>query len=153
MRVAIQSLPDSPGRCRGGCSAWLIPRIRQWLASIKKKPTTFIEPFAGGAIVGLTVAFEKHAEHVILVELDKQVAAVWQTILGGEAEWLANRILNFDLTQTSVQEILASETSDIREKAFGSSLFHVGRAKMSIIHFAEEECPWIRNPYLPLPLV
>jgi DNA adenine methylase len=36
----------------------------------------FFEPFAGGAIVSLTVAAEKLANHVTMVELDENVAAV-----------------------------------------------------------------------------
>jgi DNA adenine methylase len=46
-----------------------------------------VEPFASGAIVGLTAAFGL-AEHVVLVERDAGIAAVWQTILAGQAQWL-----------------------------------------------------------------
>jgi DNA adenine methylase len=53
----------SPFRYPGG-KTWLIPRIFQWLGFREKKPTELIEPFAGGAIVGLTTAFEKLADHV-----------------------------------------------------------------------------------------
>ncbi|MFH0810375.1 MAG: DNA adenine methylase [Pseudomonadota bacterium] len=118
----VASVPQrSPFRYPGG-KTWLIPRIRQWLTSLDNRPSVFLEPFVGGGIVGLTVAFEGLAEHVVLVELDKQVAAVWQTILGGEAEWLAERILNFDLTLPNVQEVLSLEPNDTREDAFRTIL-------------------------------
>src|SRR5437667_3530211 len=68
----------SPFRYPGG-KTWLVPHIRQWLASLPKRPSEFIEPFAGGGIVSLTVAIERLADTVIMVELDDQVAAVWQT--------------------------------------------------------------------------
>lgn len=78
--VNISQVPHrSPFRYPGG-KTWLVPRVRTWLASLPGKPAIFVEPFAGGAIVGLTVGFEGLADHVVLVELDPQVAAVWQTI-------------------------------------------------------------------------
>jgi len=65
----------SPFRYPGG-KTWLVPRVRRWLLSFATPPTEFFEPFAGGAIVGLTVAAEALADHVTLVELDEEIAAV-----------------------------------------------------------------------------
>ena len=104
--VNVASVPQrSPFRYPGG-KTWLVPRIRQWLTSLPIQPAEFIEPFAGGAIVGLTVAAEGLAGHVTLVELDENVAAVWQTIIHDEGggEWLAKQIVNFELTHESVLE-------------------------------------------------
>jgi DNA adenine methylase len=69
----------SPFRYPGG-KTWLVPEVRKWLMASKIRPSVFVEPFAGGAIVGLSVAAEGLAEHVFLGELDDDVAAVWQTI-------------------------------------------------------------------------
>jgi DNA adenine methylase len=77
-----------------------------------------VEPFAGGGIVGLTSGFEGLAEHVVLVERDPNVAAVWHTILGGQAKWLADQILNFDLSRESVKAVLHKEPVTQRERAF-----------------------------------
>lgn len=108
----------SPFRYPGG-KTWLIPRIFQWFHKLNFKPSEFIEPFAGGAIVGLTVAFEKLAEHVTLVELDEQVAAVWQTIINdGRGECLAEKIESFELTEENVTEVLNSENLSVHERAF-----------------------------------
>jgi DNA adenine methylase len=117
--VNVSSVPQrSPFRYPGG-KTWLVPRIRQWLVSIPK-PKCFIEPFAGGAIVGLTVAFEKYADEVILVEKDEQVAAVWSTIVNdkGGAQWLAEQIVRFQLSPDSAKELLAQNSRSIRLKAF-----------------------------------
>ncbi len=96
--VNVASVPQrSPFRYPGG-KTWLVPRLRQWLRSLPQRPALFIEPFAGGGIVSLTVAAERLADHVIMVELDDQVAAVWQTILEGDGYWLADKIVMFDLT-------------------------------------------------------
>lgn len=120
--VNVASVPQrSPFRYPGG-KTWLVPRVRQWLTSLDAKPSVFVEPFAGGGIVGLTVGFEKLAEHVVLVELDRQVAAVWETILGGDAEWLADRILTFDLTYENARATLAGTGGGTREQAFRTIL-------------------------------
>ena len=114
----VASVPHrSPFRYPGG-KTWLVPRIRNWLKSIEYHPRNFIEPFAGGAIIGLTVAFEGLAEHVTLVEIDSQVAAVWQTILSGEGPWLAKRILDFELSEERVSEVLEMEVKTCKERAF-----------------------------------
>ncbi len=114
--VNVASVPQrSPFRYPGG-KTWLVPRIRQWL---KNKISEFIEPFAGGGIISLTVAAEDLAEHVTMVELDDQVAAVWRTIIeNDDGEWLANQIACFDLTNESLQNVLASKTRTVRKKAF-----------------------------------
>ena len=118
--VNVASVPQrSPFRYPGG-KTWLVPRIRQWLSSLPVKPSKFIEPFAGGAIVGLTVAFEQLAKRIILVERDEQVAAVWHTIINTKdgAEWLTDQIVNFRLTPASAQLLLSSPKRSLKEKAF-----------------------------------
>jgi DNA adenine methylase len=88
--VNVSSVPQrSPFRYPGG-KTWLVPRIRLWLKSLEPEPKELIEPFAGGAIVGLTAAFEELVERVTLVELDADVAAVWRTVLGEHADFLAD---------------------------------------------------------------
>jgi DNA adenine methylase len=118
--VNVASVPlRSPFRYPGG-KTWLIPYLRQWLNSLPR-PDIFVEPFAGGAIGGLTVAFEDRADHVIIAEIDEHVAAVWQTILSGQAEWLARRILQYDLTLLNVKRTLARSNRKkltLKEKAF-----------------------------------
>ncbi len=109
----------SPFRYPGG-KTWLAPLIHLWL---KERPAEFIEPFAGGGIIGLTVAAEKLAERVTMVELDDQVAAVWRTIItDDEGEWLSRRIADFELTVETLQKELARAPRTTREKAFQTIL-------------------------------
>lgn len=119
--VNVASVPQrSPFRYPGG-KTWLVPRIRQWLS--KREPNEFIEPFAGGAIISLTVAAEELAKHVTIVERDDQVAAVWRAIIDDDdAEWLASKIINFDLTLESLREALDKKPRSNREKAFQTIL-------------------------------
>ena len=116
--VNVASVPQrSPFRYPGG-KTWLVPYIRSWLAHNQNPAGVLVEPFAGGGIVGLTAGFEGLAEHVVLVESDPNVAAVWHTILGGQAKWLADQILNFELTRESVTAVLRKEPVTQRERAF-----------------------------------
>lgn len=107
----------SPFRYPGG-KTWLVPKVYSWLHSKDEITETFIEPFAGGGIVGLSVAFERLARQVVLVELDDQVGAVWQTVLNdGNGLWLAEQILKFELTDINVDNLLASSEVSLKRKA------------------------------------
>ena len=120
--INVASVPQrSPFRYPGG-KTWLIPRIRQWLNSLPSRPCELIEPFAGGGIVSLTVAFEDLARRVTMVEQDAQVAAVWQTVLNGQGEWLAEEIVNFQMSPETVQAALAKPEDGARELAFKTIL-------------------------------
>ena len=121
--VNVASVPQrSPFRYPGG-KTWLVPHIRQWLGSLSMRPAEFIEPFAGGGIVSLTVAAENLADHVTMVEIDEQVAAVWQTIINqNNGAWLAERILTFDLTREALAALMSARARGVRERAFQTIL-------------------------------
>lgn len=120
--VNVASVPQrSPFRYPGG-KTWLVPYIRKWLESRSAIPASFIEPFAGGGIVSLTVAFERLAEQVTMVELDELVASVWRTILEGDAQWLASRIEKFEFTVEQVDTVLGETVQTCREQAFQTIL-------------------------------
>lgn len=119
--INVASVPQrSPFRYPGG-KTWFIPELRRWAAHTKR-PKLLVEPFAGGGIVGLTTAVEDLADHVLMVEKDPMVAAVWHTILSGKAEWLAQRILNFELTIHNCQAVLDAIDLDVCEEAFRTIL-------------------------------
>jgi DNA adenine methylase len=114
----VASVPQrSPFRYPGG-KTWLVPIIRDWFRALKAKPKLLVEPFAGGAIVGLTVAFEELASRVLLVEIDEDVGSVWQTILSNDCEWLARRIVDFQLTEETARATLEDPAPSTRERAF-----------------------------------
>ena len=122
MIVNVASIPlRSPFRYPGG-KTWLIPWIRAWLKALKSKPKCFVEPFLGGGIVSLTVAFEKLADKVIMIEIDPDVAAVWETILSNDADWLCDRISSFDLTTETAKKVLTESPISTKEIAFQTIL-------------------------------
>jgi DNA adenine methylase len=127
--VNVASVPKrSPFRYPGG-KTWLIPTVREWLRHGNGKKD-LIEPFAGGGIVSLTAAFENLADNITMVELDEEVAAVWEIILNGKNEWLAQRILNFELSHENVNKELSNSNKKAEDIAFCTILknrvFHGG---------------------------
>ena len=127
--VNVASVPQrSPFRYPGG-KTWLIPKVREWLKQ-EKRVEELIEPFAGGGIVSLTAAFENLANHITMVELDEEVAAVWEVILNGKNEWLANKILCFELSHENITNELTNPNKEIKDLAFCTILknrvFHGG---------------------------
>lgn len=120
--VNVASVPQrSPFRYPGG-KTWLVPLFRRWMFSFPSEPKILVEPFAGGGIISLTAAFEWLADKVVMVELDKQIASVWETILDGDAKWLAKRLLTFELTPESAKAELAKPPHSQREFAFQTIL-------------------------------
>lgn len=110
----------SPFRYPGG-KTWLVPEVRKWVTTPVRAPSVFVEPFAGGAMAGLTVAAESLADHVVLSELDDDVAAVWQTVFSGtdsDVRWLCERIVSFDVTLGNVREVLDGAPISCKSRAF-----------------------------------
>jgi DNA adenine methylase len=126
----VASVPQrSPFRYPGG-KTWLIPTVRQWLRQNGKTVMELIEPFAGGGIVSLTAAFENLADHITMVEKDEEIAAVWEIILNGKSQWLADKILSYDLTADNIKAELDKPDKQVQDVAFCTILrnriFHGG---------------------------
>ena len=128
--INVASVPQrSPFRYPGG-KTWLIPTVRHWLKQERKIAKELIEPFAGGGIVSLTTAFERLADHITMVEMDEEIAAVWEAILNGKNQWLAEKIYSYDLTYSNVKAELENPNKEIHDIAFCTILknrvFHGG---------------------------
>jgi len=120
--INIASVPDlSLFRYPGG-KTWLVPRVLRWLTGLSDRPAEFIEPFAGGGIVSLTIADQRLVDRVTMVELDSEIAAVWQTILTGDGLWLADQIAAFNLTDNTVAAVLLDPNPSLRDIAFRTIL-------------------------------
>jgi DNA adenine methylase len=125
--ASVQKL--SPFRYPGG-KTWLIPQICKWIRSLRFIPKIFIEPFAGGGIASLTAANEGLAEHIIMVEIDDEIASVWKTVFYGDVDWLIHRIISFNMSVENVNSILSVNYATNEEKAFKTIIknrtFHGG---------------------------
>lgn len=110
----------SPFRYPGG-KTWLVPEVREWLQAVEHPSSVLVEPFAGGAIAGLSAAAEKLVERVFLCELDDEVAAVWETIFHGsdrDVAELSRKITNFEINRDNVRKILNGKPRSTKNRAF-----------------------------------
>jgi DNA adenine methylase len=114
-----------------GGKTWLVPYLRQWLTGLTRQsanasptyPCCLVEPFVGGGIISLTAVVEEFVDHVVMVEKDEDVAAVWQTVLDPEDwKWLVNEIMSFDVTYENVVTFLAKTNLTRKERAFRTIL-------------------------------
>lgn len=120
--VNVASVPQrSPFRYPGG-KTWFIPVFRKWMRFLDFKPGLLIEPFAGGGIISLTALFENFVEQTVMIEMDDEVAVVWQAVVLGYSDWLADRIRNFNLTHENLEKELKINSVEIQKKAFKTIL-------------------------------
>lgn len=83
----------------------------------------FVEPFAGGAIAGLTVAAEGLADEAILIERDPAVAALWAVVIHGsneDVEVLFERVLSFEMSSEAVDGVLDKYPTSLVDRAFAT---------------------------------
>ena len=128
--VNVATVPlRSPFRYPGG-KTWFVPTFREWMRSLDRNPELLIEPFVGGGIISLTALFENLVPGVVMVDLDEDIAAVWQVVINGDAKWLAEKIGSFELNGDTLKEELSKRPANTRERAFQTILknrtFHGG---------------------------
>jgi DNA adenine methylase len=92
--------------------------IIDWISQLGFRPMHFIEPFAGGASVGLAIAELDLADHITLAEIDPDVSAVWDVVLNGQARAFSHRITNFQLSRSTAAKVVAREPTDQLSRAF-----------------------------------
>ncbi len=95
----------------------MISHIRKWLESLPEKPKMLLEPFCGGAIVSLTAVAEGWVEKSLMADIDKDIAAFWETALEHSKE-LVESLLAFELTTDSISEIEEQTDGSIIDKGF-----------------------------------
>lgn len=65
-----------------------------------------------------------------MVEMDEEIAAVWEVILNGKNKWLADKIYSYDLTHANVKAELENPNKKLQDIAFCTILknrvFHGG---------------------------
>lgn len=100
--------------------------------------SNYIEPYAGGAGVALSLLFEEYASHIHINDLDHGVSAFWRAVVEN-TEDLCERVLKTRPTmaewrrQKGVLEASASKTVDVFDLAFAT--FFLNRTNRSgIIH-------------------
>ena len=93
--------------------------------------TEYVEPYAGGSAVALSLLFEGYVEHIHINDIDRSVFAFWTAVLD-EPEELCRRIRD---TPVDIEEwhrqrsVQTADDPDMRELAF--STFFMNRCNRS----------------------
>jgi DNA adenine methylase len=80
----------TPLRYPGG-KGELAPFLGRLIAAQASPPTTYVEPFAGGAGAALRLLHNEYVERVVLNDLDKGIAALWRSVFRRPSE-LARKV-------------------------------------------------------------
>ena len=101
-----------------GGKSWFLKTARKWLKGQKTRPWVIVEPFGGGASISLTAVAEDLVGRASFAERDRDVAAIWETALNGEAVWLKKQILSFKMSRKRVEERIDRKPANLRQRAF-----------------------------------
>lgn len=70
--------------------------------------------------MGLSMLFDGLTDKLVLVELDEDVAAVWEAILNGHAKELIDKIGSFQVSQESVKAVVNDAHNSLLDRAFAT---------------------------------
>ena len=115
--VLKQRLLQSPLRYPGG-KRRLASYIAEILRTQKLRPKLFIEPFAGGASVSISMLENDLVDEIALADRDELVASFWKVVFSSKAEKLADRCLNASADLATWKRLRASEPKDDLGRAF-----------------------------------
>lgn len=107
----------SPLRYPGG-KRKLAPFIADLIAKTRVRPKLFIEPFAGGASVSISLLEADYVDKIALVDADPLVASFWATVFSDQANALADMIYVADVSLEEWKRLKGSETEPGLASAF-----------------------------------
>lgn len=120
----------SPLRYPGG-KGRLASFVGGLLAHQKPRPTVYVEPFAGGAGVGLRLLVDEYVDEIVINDLNPGVAAFWRAVFRSP-EGLLERLMECNVTvaewHRQRQIYLDSHRDDV---ALGFALFFLNRTNRS----------------------
>lgn len=97
------------------------------------KPTTYVEPFAGGASLPLRLLYNKEVDKIIINDYDKSVYAFWYSVLNHTAE-LVELIKNEPVTIENWQKhkaIMKNKENEPNILKLGFSMLFLNRTNHS----------------------
>jgi DNA adenine methylase len=102
--------------------------VRQTLELNNFRPALYVEPFVGGASVGLQLLQYNLVDKVIFMDLDPWVASFWRTLFF-DTDWLIEKIRTTKVTLKLWKELKTSKPRSIREQAWAG--FYLNRTSFS----------------------
>ena len=105
----------SPLRYPGG-KRRLVPYVAAALRAAGKRPELMVEPFAGGASVGLELLDFGFVERIALGDLDPYVIAFWQTVFE-DTDWLCEQVASVPLDLATWEWMKTARFTSRRSRA------------------------------------
>nr|WP_280741332.1 DNA adenine methylase [Rhizobium sp. 2MFCol3.1] len=103
----------SPLRYPGG-KRKLAPLIADLISKAGTRPALFIEPFAGGASVSISLLEADYVDMIALADADPLLASFWRTVFSPDAEALADMVYD--------ARVSLKEWKRLKHSNFGSGL-------------------------------
>lgn len=93
---------------------------------------TYVEPYAGGAAIALTLLLEEYAREIVINDIDYSVFSFWKAVLD-DTENLVRRIRNAKITveEWRKQQHIYKNQSDFSPAEIGFSFFYLNRTNRS----------------------
>ena len=102
--------------------------VRQALQLNNIRPSLYVEPFVGGASIGLQLMQYDLVDKVIFMDLDPWVASFWDTLFF-DTEWLITKIRSTNVTLKLWNELKTGRPRSRREQAW--TCFYLNRTSFS----------------------
>jgi DNA adenine methylase len=99
-----------------GAKRKLAPQVAQLLAINDLRPDLFVEPFAGGASVGLSLLWRDAVGAIGLVDCDPLVSSFW-TVVFSDSEWLIEQVREVEISVAKWREMRAWHPNNDRGRA------------------------------------
>lgn len=107
----------SPLRYPGG-KRKLAPLIADLISKTRVRPNLFVEPFAGGASVSISLLEADYVDNIALADADPLVASFWETVFSDRADTLADMIYDADVSLDQWKSLKGSESAPGIASAF-----------------------------------
>ncbi len=121
----------SPLRYPGGKSK-IMPFIKLIIDTIGKKNVTYIEPFAGGCGIALSLLLQGYVENIVINDYDKAVYSFWRAILN-ETDKFIKLIEDTPITieEWKNQKEIYTNKNNKYSLELGFALFYLNRTNRS----------------------
>jgi DNA adenine methylase len=121
----------TPLRYPGG-KAKLAPFIKTVFEENGLCDAHYVEPYAGGAGIGLSLLFTEYSRHIYLNDISYPIYCLWDTILNN-TDYLIRRISNVRVTPTTwkMQKRILKSPHEHTPSEVGFSLFFLNRTNRS----------------------
>ncbi len=130
-KARAMPLSLSPLRYPGGKSK-LAPFIKSIFRENSLEGMKYIEPYAGGASVGLSLLFENYVSQITINDLDRSIYAFWHCVLN-ETERFCRKISRIKISPHNwrIQRNIQRKKEEADLFALGFSTFFLNRTNIS----------------------